>query len=292
MQAGEAKGARRIRIRNARQAGDREAADGRRAARAAERIERLFSQHPQKRVFGIRAAIVEFDGAAYYVPRYGAHRPVARCTLRRKYVSQPLHDLVEAVMIHRPGSMVHAGTFFGDMIPSFSRKTPGMLYAFEPVLENYLMARAATTHNELENVMLHHAGLGAAPALAKVETGRRLRHRGGSSHVISDQAKRTVCAQPISLMSIDQLMIADLSLIQLDVEGYELPVLQGAIATIKSRQPVIVIEDNRKNCAGFLRQLGYEEVAQLGRKHVYLTNAAATELSELDERIRTGAIPR
>ena len=291
MNAGEAEGARRVGIGNARQ-DDREAVTRRQAAQAPERIERMFSRHLQKRIFGIRTAIVEFDGAAYYVPRYGAHRPVARCTLRRKYVSQPLHDLVETVMSCRPGSMVHAGTFFGDMIPSFSRRTPGMLYVFEPVLENYLMARAATTHNGLDNVMLFHAGLGAEPGLARVETGRRFRHRGGSSQVISDPAKPTFCAQPISLMSIDQFIIADLSLIQLDVEGYELPVLQGAIESIRRSQPVIVIEDNRKNCAGFLKQFGYEEVAQIGRKHAYLTAAAAVELSELDERVRTAAIPQ
>lgn len=225
--------------------------------------------------------MVQFDGAVYYVPRYGAHRPVARRILHKQYVSQPLHDLVETVMTRRPGSMVHAGAFFGDMIPSFARKTPGTLYAFEPVLENYLMARTATTENDLPNVMLMHAGLGTEPGLARIETRRRFGHRGGTAQIVSDLARPTFAVQPIALVSIDQFAIADLSLIQLDVEGYELPILQGAVETIKKRRPVIVIEDDRKNCAGFLGGLGYAEVAQIGRDHVYLTESAAVEFPEL-----------
>jgi FkbM family methyltransferase len=259
----------------------RRAVARRRAARAAERIESQLSRHTQKRLFGIRTPVVQFDGAVFYVPRYAAHRPVARRILRKEYVSAPLHDLVEMVMTRRPGSMVHAGTFFGDMIPSFSRKTPGMVYAFEPALENYLLARAATTENDLRNVMLLHAGLGSAPGLARIETRGRFRHRGGGSQVISNPARKTFRVQPIPLVSIDQFAIADLSLIQLDVEGYELPVLQGAVETIKTRQPVIVIEDDRKNCSEFLGELGYTEVAQIGRDHVYLTESAAAEFPEL-----------
>jgi FkbM family methyltransferase len=253
----------------------------RKALRTAERIERLFSVHPQQRTYGIRTAVVRFDGAVYYVPRYGAHRPVARRILRGGYAAASLHELVETVMSRRPGSMVHAGTFFGDMLPSFSRKTPGTVYAFEPVLENYLLARTATIENDLQNVILMHAGLGTSPGLARIETHGRFRHRGGSSQIVAHAEKQTFRVQPISLVSIDQFDIGDLSLIQLDVEGYEMPVLQGAVESIKKHQPVIVIEDDRNNCARFLHGLGYAEVARVGRDHVYLTDSGAAQFPDL-----------
>lgn len=247
-----------------------------------ERVARLFGRHPHERLHGVLTAVVEFDGATYFVPRYGAHRQVAKQILRRRYAAPELHHFVETVMTRRPGSMVHAGTFFGDMLPSFSRKTTGLVYAFEPVLENYLLAREVTVENELRNVMLLHAGLGAGPAIAMIETLRPGRvHRGGSSKVITDPTRRSFSPQPITLLSIDQFAIGDLTLIQLDVEGYELAVLQGAVETIKNHQPVIVVEDDRRNCSDFLNTLGYSLVAHLGRDQIYLTDADAAGFADL-----------
>lgn len=239
-----------------------------------ERSERLYSGYRQQRVHGIKTAVVRFDEAVYFVPWYGVHRPVAASILRKKYSSPPLHSLVEAVMASRPGNMVHAGTFFGDMLPSFARKTPGLVYAFEPVLENYLLARRVTERNELDNVLLFHAGLAERSRPGLVETREEDRHRGGGSFVVSDPERQTFATQRVSLISIDQLAIEDLSLIQLDVEGFERQVLEGALATITRHQPVVVLEDFRKACANLLADLGYHHAAKIGsRDDVYLTDA-------------------
>lgn len=238
------------------------------------RSEELYAGYRQQRVHGIKTAVVRFGGAVYFVPWYGVHRPVAASILRKKYSSPPLHTLVETVMASRPGSMVHAGTFFGDMLPSFARKTPGLVYAFEPVLENYLLARRATERNELDNVLLFHAGLAEGARPGKVETREEDRHRGGGSYVVSDPERQTFATQRVSLISIDQLNIPDLSLIQLDVEGFERQVLGGALETIARHEPVIVLEDFRHACADLLADLGYHHVAKAGpRDDVYLTDA-------------------
>jgi FkbM family methyltransferase len=167
------------------------------------------------------------------------------------------------------------------MLPSFSRKTPGLVYAFEPVLENYLLARAIVDDNVLPNVVLLHAGLGAEAGLADIGTSRKGRpHLGGAARVISDAQKAEFVSQRTPLLAIDQLGIADLSMIQLDVEGYELPALQGAIGTISAQRPVIVVEDNARNCAAFLADLGYSEVAQISRDHVYIPEAATARATD------------
>jgi FkbM family methyltransferase len=176
--------------------------------------------------------------------------------------------------------MVHAGTFFGDMLPSFSRKTPGSVYAFEPVIENYLFSRAVVEQNQLDNVVLLHAGLGEQPGTALVETMRDQRHLGGTSQIISDAHEPLHRPQRTPLLTIDQLGISDLSLIQLDVEGFELPVLKGAANAIQAHQPVVVVEDNRDDCGAFLARLGYEEAGRIGRDHLYLNQSAKAQLSD------------
>lgn len=242
----------------------------------------LYEEYKEVRVRGVKAAVVEFDDAVYFVPRYALHRPVAGKILRKRYVSPPLHALVAQVMDWRPGSIVHAGTFFGDMLPSFSRKTTNLVYAFEPVLENYLLARRTIERNELDNVVLFHAGLGERTGQGKVETRRGpRRHRGGSSHIVSDPERPTYATQRISLIPIDHLAIDDLSLLQLDVEGYERRVLEGARGTIARNEPVVVLEDDRDNCEELMSSMGYAHCGQAGRDHLYLTTAAREALPDL-----------
>ena len=253
------------------------------------RLRRWVGGAHRREIFGIGTTVVRFNSSVFFVPDYAAHRPVSQRILARHLVSPALHVLVREVMARRPGSMIHAGTFFGDMLPSFSRKTAGTVYAFEPVMENYLLARAVMSSNRLRNVMLMHAGLAAEPGVAQVQTNRGKRHFGGASRIVSDPTKNAFRPQQVPVMTVDQFHVDDLSLIQLDVEGFELPVLQGAVETIRDRQPVIVIEDNRNNCAAFLADLGYAEVGQVGLDRVYLTQSAANEFGDLAARCRRRA---
>lgn len=240
-------------------------------------------RHPQqrKRLYGIGASVVTMDDAVYFVPDYAAHTPVAKKILNKRYVSPRLHQLVDRVMARNPGSMVHAGTFFGDMLPSFSKKTTGVVYAFEPVMENYLFARTTVDENKLANVMLFHAGLGTQNDFADIETCNPKRHRGGAAHVITDPEKPQFKPQRVPLLSIDQFAIEQLSLIQLDVEGFELPVLEGGLETIRANSPVIVVEDKRDKCVEFLKEIGYVQTARLGLDYVYMTPEAADEFGEI-----------
>lgn len=251
-------------------------ADGRRPGQARDRQNR----HPSRRVFGIDTTVVRFDEAVYYVPDYAAHRPVARRTLNQRRVEPPLHHLVEKVMARRPGSLVHAGTFFGDMLPSFSRKTPGLLYAFEPVIENYVLSHHVVDDNALDNVVLLNAGLGAAPGVVEVQTGRGGRHRGGASKIVPGRTAPDARTHKASVLTVDQLDVQDLSMIQLDVEGYERPALEGARRTIEAQQPVIVVEDNKRECHPLLDELGYVGVGKVGPDDVYVPEAEADAYRE------------
>ena len=221
---------------------------------------------------------MRIGGAQYFVPDYARHRPVARRMLGGRLVSPGLHRFVGRVLRERPGSMVHAGTFFGDMLPSFSRKTPGLVYAFEPVFENYLLARSVVEVNRLENVLLLHAGLGDRLRVATIGVARgpRKLHLGGAARILTPRSKPHSQTQLTSLLTVDLLAIEDLSLVQLDTEGYELPILQGAEATLRAQRPVVVVEDNKDSCSAFLSGLGYTPVRTFARDTVYTATDASS----------------
>ena len=64
--------------------------------------------------------------------------------------------------------MVHAGTFFGDMLPSLSAKCPATVFAFEPVLENYVLAKLTVSENNLGNVLLLNSALGSSYGISSI----------------------------------------------------------------------------------------------------------------------------
>ncbi|KRF15831.1 FkbM family methyltransferase [Nocardioides sp. Soil796] len=222
------------------------------------------------KIFGIDTHVVNTQRATFFVPAYAAHRPVARRIANGRVAEPDLHKLVRTVLETYPGSMVHAGTFFGDMLPSFSAKCPGTVYAFEPVLENYLLARAVTEVNDLDNVVLFHAGLGSDLGVATLKVGDETQHFGGASYFLEGEADASARTQTTSILSLDHLMIEDLRLLQLDVEGFELQVLNGAAKSIAASRPVIVLEDGKANCGEFLRDLGYAGYGRVSNNYLYL----------------------
>ncbi len=207
--------------------------------------------------FKIEFTHLTLDGNQYYVPKYALHRPAVRNLLNGNLYEPDTHNLVKELFKYFIGSMVHAGTFFGDMIPSFSKFVSGSVYAFEPVFENYILAKICLDSNKLTNVILVNSALSNDLGnLCINSTESDGKHAGGAS-AISEKGK--IC----TAMTIDSLSIEDLVLIQLDVEGHELNALEGAQETIDKNRPVIAIEDNNNNCSDFLANSKYESAGHI-----------------------------
>lgn len=84
---------------------------------------------------------------------------------------------------------------------------------------------------------------------------------------------------PVPCYRIDDLGLADVDAIFLDVEGFEVPALQGAEATIARCRPVIMAEENRRaldhgyrigDLARLLEPWGYRKVAAVNEDLVFL----------------------
>lgn len=144
------------------------------------------------------------------------------------------------------------------------------VYTFEPEWLNFhCLSRNVTERNVIKS----QSCLGDKPGLVYMNVNYK---NVGKTHV---DGPGTV---PVSL--IDNLALTECNLIHLDIEGYEYFALLGAINTIKSFRPVIVIEmwdslDNRfgesinQQTTDLMSELNYRLVTTLhGSDKVYVPN--------------------
>ena len=80
------------------------------------------------------------------------HRPAVSQLLSGTLYEPDTHAFVEDFFSDLDGSMIHAGTFYGDMIPTFAKAVAGTVYAFEPVFENYVLDRLCVDQNDLRDL--------------------------------------------------------------------------------------------------------------------------------------------
>lgn len=181
---------------------------------------------------------------AYAVPRSSIHRPAARRVLNGEVWENETVELLRGC--DPEADIVHAGTFFGDFLPALARsRAPGaIVWAFEPSAENYRCAAITVLLNDLHNVVLTHAALGEASGTAQLaissEDGLAL---GGGSHLLARPAGRRV-TEEVPVVTIDGTVPPErnVGVVQLDVEGHELPALAGASRTIERCRPLLVLE--------------------------------------------------
>lgn len=199
---------------------------------------------------------INLKGHVYFIPEYAVNRPAAAVMLNGYRYELNTHKFVTDVLRETKMSMIHGGAFFGDMIPHFAEHCKGTLYAFEPVLENYVLSRRCTQENDITNVVLFNAAMSTETGYAYMQTRHQDGwHMGGSSQITEDNDKKT---QLVNTMRIDDLKLKELSIIHLDLEGHEMPAIEGALETIKREEPIILIEASKGKDTSVIKNLGYE----------------------------------
>lgn len=219
----------------------------------------MNADHQDKYEIPFRKARVRHEQLGYEieldVPHRAAHRPAVKESLAGRYYEPFSHLSFKKLLDYKKnGAAIHAGTFFGDMLHTYSRSAK-KLYAFEPVLENYFLAKKNAENLGLGNVVLLNAALSDSNGLTEIATHNAAgKFLGGASGLRDEHDGRL---EMVPTFRIDDLPIEDLCLIQLDVEGHESSVLKGAKSTIERFEPIILIEDNLKDCAKLLTGSGY-----------------------------------
>lgn len=218
-------------------------------------------------------AIAYNEYGAYCVPLLAAHRPATRYIMAgRVWENETLKVMRENI---GDGDVVHAGASFGDFFPLLSKSVSlgAHIWTFEPNLLNYKAAMLTLQINEIDNVTLKRAGLGAEEKSGSlvVENSRGIA-LGGASYVSEDVSFEQE-TEEISIVVLDKIIPADrhIDLIQLDVEGYEEQALNGALNIINRCRPVLIVETRPSDewIRANLRGLGYEFAGQVDENYIY-----------------------
>lgn len=119
----------------------------------------------------------------------------------------------------------HLGLWPKTLAQSFQH-----VYTFEAHEENFSCLRA-NVHEK--NITVKYAALGFEPGTVGIRTTKTtgshfVKHEGGNCPVVT----------------IDGLRLSRIDALFLDIEGYELFALHGAIETLKNLRPVVVCEQN------------------------------------------------
>lgn len=182
---------------------------------------------------------------AYCVPESSRHRPAAQAILAHD-VWEP--DTIEFIRQHcASGDVVHAGAYFGDFLPALSKGVaPGArVWAFEPNAENYHCATRTVELNQLDNVVLVNAGVGARAEVLQLQTSDSTgRAMGGASRIVTTGWDESIEVERVQILTIDEWISPDrdITILQLDVEGHEREALVGAMETIRRCRPVLILE--------------------------------------------------
>ncbi len=198
----------------------------------------VFSPAKYHALAALKCSIAYNVYGGYCVPESSRHRPACKAILANDVWEPQTIELMRRSC--GDGDIVHAGTFFGDFLPALSAalKPGAKVWAFEPSRENYRCAKITSELNGLGNVELVHAALGAQCMAARVKTVDATGIPMGGSAQVGDDGDETV-----DVVTIDDVTDGrQVSIVQLDVEGYERQALEGALRLIRRCRPMLILE--------------------------------------------------
>lgn len=122
-------------------------------------------------------------------------------------------------------------------------KNAQQVYAVEPSRESYKYLQRNVSSSGLDNIELYNVGLGAREEKAPLTTLPINRSAGFVSN--QTQAGSNYDVETINIKKGDQLFKEKkIDLIKIDVEGFEMEVIEGLEKTIQRNQPIVVVEVN------------------------------------------------
>jgi FkbM family methyltransferase len=175
-------------------------------------------------------------------------------------------DVVELLgRLVRPDSIaIDVGAHIGSHTLTMARRVgpKGMVVAFEPQTKRYEELLGNLALNAINNVRAEFAALGDAPALITM---------GPAIDVCEGLTAVGQGGNRVQLRTLDSYELTNVSLIKIDVEGFEVKVLAGARQTLSRQRPAVIIEINAGNLVAvrrFFEDLGYDVQALAGSNYL------------------------
>ncbi len=143
-------------------------------------------------------------------------------------------------------TVIDVGTNIGKVLLNFSQIVgdSGKVIGFEPDGFNFKKCEKNIALNAVNNVQLFQLGLGNEAT--QVQMVIKDAHNRGMNRITAKSTGDSATGNVVQITTLDslsnQLAFTKLKLIKIDVEGFEMKVLQGALATLQKFHPLLFIE--------------------------------------------------
>jgi FkbM family methyltransferase len=168
----------------------------------------------------------------------------------RTHIESELNNIFAIVdTLPADAVIVDGGANIGFFTVPVAHRTQGRgtrIVSFEPQRQLFQALGGSLAINGYRHVYLHNCGLGAEPGIAQLPAVDYSIAQDFGTVSLSDV---TTVAEDgwmndrvVDITSIDAMTLPRLDFFKLDVEGYEIPALAGALDTIKQHRPWIWVE--------------------------------------------------
>jgi FkbM family methyltransferase len=145
--------------------------------------------------------------------------------------------------------IVDGGANIGFFTVPVAHRTQGRgtrIVSFEPQRQLFQALGGSLALNGYDHVYLHNCGLGQRPGIAQLpKIDYSIAQDFGTVQLVDQATVKEhdwMADRVVDVTSIDAMDLPRLDFFKLDVEGYEVSVLQGSINTIKQHRPWIWVE--------------------------------------------------
>ena len=168
----------------------------------------------------------------------------------RTHIEPELNNIFAIVdTLPNDAVVVDGGANIGFFTVPVAHRTQGRgtrIISFEPQRQLFQALGGSLAINGYRHVYLHNCGLGAEPGIAQLPAVDYSMAQDFGTVSLSDETTVDehgwMNDRVVDVTSIDAMDLPRLDFFKLDVEGYEVPALTGAIRTIQKYQPWIWVE--------------------------------------------------
>lgn len=199
--------------------------------------------------------IAENKWGKYSIPEEVNYTYTAKYILNGGVHEDTTIDFIKSVS----GTIIHVGAGFGDFLPAL--KNCDKVITFEPNPLMYKSALETIKLNNISNVEIHPYAIGNHDGTSL------LKIKDNEGKEMGPRSEIDKSGEQVNMVKLDSFIDKDdkISLIHLDLEGYEFEALMGAKDIIERDKPIIVLEIDHRAVTynDFMFKIGYVPHKQL-----------------------------
>lgn len=187
------------------------------------------------------------------------------------------------------GMLIDVGANIGHLSIFTAVKFPeSKIHSFEPHPKTREILEFNIGLNKCRNISVHSEALGNEVGEAFIYDNWQV-NRGGASLIVKDDTEGSrVQLRPLDDCSFQQ----HATILKIDVEGFELTVLEGAKALIQSNRPILIVEISGRGAMGCTPEEIFKFIQSLNDYRIFKLKGGKERRSELIEIVSNSELPQ